>query len=491
MEALTIPDPDHALLRRQGLQVPQYIDRLSAYRPTSPVELGKMAERLAGRAERRRRSTGSAETVIPASVRSWAKDTGIIEFPTGLDDPWRLTGGRGFRLVGAGRLNGSEGEGFFLHLDRCEDFLLESLEYLGGRSFLLLSGCRRFSIRRIRCRQAEGVGMLLFDCHEFDVQDCLFADNLGAGVVVAGQSGEGLIRGCRIRRSRGVFNCDAAIHLCHVSPSIEWRDLPHAYHEPLPIAAKTHLPEKIVIEENVLEGCRAQGLYLEGAVNTLVRDNLVVANNKEGICLDWGSCYNVVAGNSIVLNGERANLRQEEIDADFIADYPLLPDGSSSMKLPGVSLDNGGMNLLAGNRISANFGGGVKMVRSALFNVLRGNLFQGNELGANAYVASFPAVYFLAMEDPHLEFRHGERLLDFLPSIGNRLEGNRIVGHLRPIEQAGRCRLNVVAGNDIMAVRDSRQRTLGWRDRLVRRILWMIHRWTGRQATGLERKRTG
>ena len=48
-----------------------------------------------------------------------------------------------------------------------------------------------------------------------------------------------------------------------------------------------------------------------------------------------------------------------EIKTDFITEYPLLEDGSSSMKLPGISLDNGCANIIADNEITDNFGGGI------------------------------------------------------------------------------------------------------------------------------------
>ena len=87
-------------------------------------------------------------------------------------------------------------------------------------------------------------------------------------------------------------------------------------------------------------------------------DNLLWRNNKEGICLDWGSAGNIFTDNTLLENGDRAGLSEAEIKADFIEHFPIFPDGSSSCKLPGLSIDNGAANIIINNLIKDNFGAG-------------------------------------------------------------------------------------------------------------------------------------
>ena len=59
-------------------------------------------------------------------------------------------------------------------------------------------------------------------------------------------------------------------------------------------------------------------------------------------------------------------------------------DGTSMAKLPGISIDNALYNEIFANTVIGNFGGGVKMVRTAFYNVVRKNAIIDNNLGKSA-----------------------------------------------------------------------------------------------------------
>ncbi len=321
----------------------------------------------------------------------------------------------------------SHNKKFFIEIIDCEHFTIEGINCSSGRSIIFITGSSSFTIRECRFSNAEGYGVIINNGHDFKVSECHFDNNLSAGILIVGQSFNGEVLNCVCTRSRGFFNHDAGSHLCHTSPNVTTAQIPEQIHEELPITSKTQRPHHIVIKNCTITHCRAQGIYLEGAVNCLVENNILLNNNKEGICFDWGSCYNLFCRNIVSLNGERRKLSPVEIKVDFISEYPLLENGSSSMKLPGISLDNGCMNLIQENKIANNYGGGIKMIRTALFNKITNNQILYNAIGTNEYVPFFHGITALGLGAISREFaKKNQPLLDFMPSILNSITHNTI-----------------------------------------------------------------
>lgn len=323
---------------------------------------------------------------------------------------------------------------FFIEISHCHSFIIENIDTVEGLNIFIISHSHQFQIRKCSIKQAEGYAIIIHQSSQFEISSCLLENNLGAGIMVLGESKNGLINDCQCRASTGYFNCDAGIHLCASSEAITLAEIPEQCHEALSIEEKTCRPYAIVIENCVLNYNRAQGIYLEGAVNCLLQHNQILNNNKEGICLDWGSCHNIVKHNLIAFNGERKNMSNEELVADFIIHYPVLKDGSSSMKLAGISIDNGCMNLLAKNNITHNYGGGIKFIRAGLFNVIDKNFIVSNALGINKYTAFFCGISVNGMGAINKEFSNCQMtLVDFLPSQLNNFSENFIKGHFLSI----------------------------------------------------------
>ena len=99
-----------------------------------------------------------------------------------------------------------------------------------------------------------------------------------------------------------------------------------------------------------------------------------------------------------------------------------MPDGSSPAKTPGISLDNSLYNIIYANQIERNYGGGVKMVRTAFFNVIGLNTIVDNNLGANERFHFFGVELGSAKADVPVSD------LDFTPCRGNVIFGNTIRG---------------------------------------------------------------
>ena len=338
---------------------------------------------------------------------------------------------------------------FLIEIQECQHFIIEHLDVIGGRNIIAVSESKDFHIRECRIEKAEGYAVIVHHCTRFHITKSVFKKNLASGVMVLGASSQGLISQCRCEDTTGYFNFDAAIHLCALSETVEFTDIPEKCHGAFSILQKVHRPFGIVIENCVLKGARAQGIYLEGAINCLIRNNILTKNNKEGICFDWGSCYNIFKRNDVSFNGNRSNLSKEEILADFIDKYPVLKDGSSSAKLAGISLDNGCMNQIVDNKITKNYGGGIKFVRSSFFNEVKGNLIAFNVRGRNRFM---PFCYGISAPEPRpgaidREFKDKKAaLLDLLPSQLNTFLQNIIRGQLKESIHTGEkstCNLSI------------------------------------------------
>ncbi len=336
---------------------------------------------------------------------------------------------------------------FFIHIRDSHLFNFTQLDVSGGRNILFITHSQHFSITNCTIKQAEGYAIIVHNSTHFQITQCMLEQNLAAGIMLLGAVTQGMIKHCQIRQSKGYFNCDAGIHLCATTAEVGVEQIPEQCHEACSIEEKINRPYAIVIEYCVLNEHRAQGLYLEGAVNCLIQHNQFSNNNKEGVCFDWGSCHNYFINNLVSFNGARENLSNEEIRADFIDQYPILADGSSSMKLAGVSLDNGCINTLTQNKITHNYGEGIKLVRSALLNKIKENHILHNGLGENVH-ARFYAIALKEVGAIHQEFTSTQkRLLDFLPSQLNIIADNIILSDRVVIDYEKHCHPNQEYGN--------------------------------------------
>jgi parallel beta-helix repeat protein len=335
----------------------------------------------------------------------------------------------------------------FLTITNCQNFSVTNIDTFRGENFLTISSSANFTISKCKSQNGAGYAVTVHDSHHFSIQDCSIINSLG-GILLVGHCDFGRIVECTCRNMRGLHNSFAGIHLCATSRKIRLEHVPYECHEAIALHLKSRRPQHIHIRDCLLSDCRAQGLYLEGAVNCLIEKNTLCRNNKEGICFDWGSCYNLFFANTLCANGERRNISTEEQEIDYITQYPLLEDGSSSMKLPAISLDNGCVNVLSKNRICGNFGGGIKMIRAGLFNRISDNIIVANALGTNRFVPAFYGISLLGMEAVNDEFpEERNNLLEFLPSVFNTVTGNTLQGHYKEIFFDRHCRKNDISHN--------------------------------------------
>ncbi len=338
----------------------------------------------------------------------------------------RLSGRHGFKLEPGGAVAGNDPhQTFFVHLEGCAEFVVDGLALRRGRNAVFLHGCRRFRVVNTGLSDLEGYGVVLFDCSKFEVEGVRACDLLCSAVMAIGDTRLGAIRRIRARGGRGFLNCDAGgVVLLHCTEGVGPEDVPERCHEARSILDKAKRPKCIDMAGIDVRGCRAQGVYLAGALACRVSRSVLARSNKEGVCFDWGTALCELTLSVVSGNGRRASLSAEEVRADFIGRFPLLPDGSSAAKLPGVSMDNAAFNAVSRCLLVGNHGGAVKFVRACVGNRVEMNAGWSNSAGNNRHMR-FPRYADAGAFDPLGEF-DGPALCDLGPSHGNMIRRNLV-----------------------------------------------------------------
>lgn len=214
-----------------------------------------------------------------------------------------------------------------------------------------------------------------------------------------------------------------------------------------PIFERMRNPERNIILDNDIRDGLSSGIYNDGAIANLFVDNRIEGNAKEGVCFDNGATANVFAGNVVTGNGQRWGQPDDVLASESVLAEGRGGDGTAIAKLPGISIDNAIYNQIYANEISDNWGGGIKMVRTSMYNLVVRNTLTDNNLGQSERVHFFGIELGAAHADvPATD-------LDFVGSSGNILFGNEIHGsHYSGIYLAPGSVQNELLDNDIDGV---------------------------------------
>ena len=204
-------------------------------------------------------------------------------------------------------------------------------------------------------------------------------------------------------------------------------------------------PRDNLIAGNYVAHNLSSGIYVDGGVRNVIVGNTIHDNAKEGVCLDNGASANVLASNIIRRNGKRWGQADDVLAKDFALATGRLPDGTAAKKVPGVSIDNAIYNVVFANQVSFNYGGGIKLVRTAFFNLVGLNTVLKNNEGASA------AFHFFGIELGAAPGDSASEELDFLASRENLIFSNTIRGdHYAGIFFGSGSDLNEVFDNVIL-----------------------------------------
>lgn len=246
-------------------------------------------------------------------------------------------------------------------------------------------------------------------------------DNGNGAIFYNGNISNCILQGNSVYQNRGTRNLTAGV----VFSAMYVEDIYTPYNPFLDeyLYEQTKAPHHNVLKDNLIQGNYSSGFYCDGGYLNYVIGNTIEENEKEGMCLDYGTFGTYVRGNSIKGNGDRNRQTDEDLEADFILGYGRLKDGSSKAKLPGLSIDNSAYNIVYNNNISENSGSGVKMVRSGYRNLILSNVVADNNRGINESYHGFGIELGYAVEPDEPVIG-----LDFTPDYENIIARNVITG---------------------------------------------------------------
>ena len=290
--------------------------------------------------------------------------------------------------------------------------------FSGVGSGVLVSGSQGVIVADARFDGLSGEGVVVTHARDVVVWGDRFTRLGRAGVVLHGTTTGSVVAYNDIHDNTGASNWNAGVVVTDRNVDMAADPLSllgpdHYGVVPQPIPDRMNIPRRNLIAANRIAHNRASGLYFDGASENVVAINDIQGNAKEGMCLDNGSTANVVALNTIEQNGRRWGSSDEDLWRDFIAGFGRMPDGSAVAKVPGLSLDNAAYNVVYANEINGNYGGGVKMVRTAYFNLVGLNTIVDNNAGRSDRFHFFGVEFGAAPADVPVPD------LDFTPSRGN------------------------------------------------------------------------
>ena len=299
--------------------------------------------------------------------------------------------------------------------------------FSGGDSAFLINHSEHVRIFNATIRDLAGAGIVVTDSKVIVVRGNHISRLKLAGVILhRGVSGS-LVEQNRIENNLGSANLAAAIVLTDREIDIASNPRaifgPDAYSVQQRLEIRRHPPSGNFIRANELLRNRSAGLFSDGGVRNVIASNEIAGNAKEGICLDDASTANLVTANAVRRNGARWAESELSPARETNEVESGLADGTPAAKLPGISLDNALYNVLFENDIAENYGGGIKLVRTGLFNVIGMNTLRDNAMGMSSII------HFFGIELGAAPADLSTRELAITPSRGNLIFSNIIRGH--------------------------------------------------------------
>ena len=337
------------------------------------------------------------ETIhVPANVSLVGNDTTIkgdadLMYAVQLEDVYN---------VSISDLTFSSGYRFGIYIINCRNVLVWNNRITNaGTKALCVMGKNEYIhvVNNTATENADGAFLFNGDISHCIIQGNSVYQNMGAGNMRAGI----VLSGMPIQNLYDTNNPEVDVYLYEL----------------------TEAPHDNVIKDNIIQGNHSSGIYSFAGYRNYIIDNTIEDNEKEGMCLDFGTVGTYVAKNTICHNGNRDRQTDDDLVRDYIAEIGRMEDGTSKAKLPGISLDNAAYNIVMSNSVSYNYGSGIKMVRSGYRNLLFGNIVDDNNVGRNDFCFGYGIELGFASK-PDLPVIG----LDFTPDYENIIARNTING---------------------------------------------------------------
>ena len=349
--------------------------------------------------------------------------------------------------LGAVKLRIDDNRPYLIEIENARDVSLRGGSIEGGNWGILVAGSTHVAVLNMDITGLFGGGILVTRSQDIVIWANRIHQVNGAPIFLHGATDHSTVAHNTIIDNRGSSNWQAGVVITDrnqdLSANDSFRRAPGGdWFKEQPMVQRLAPPHDNVIADNDIGGNRSSGVYSDGGVRNLIVRNRIQNNSKEGACLDNGSAANVVAANLIQGNGSRWGMNDYDLRRDFVFDLGRLPDGTSPAKLPGVSIDNAAYNEVVSNQIARNFGGGIKMVRTAFYNSIGLNTIVNNNEGQNS------VFHFFGVELGAAKGDVSSVELNFEASRGNQVFRNTIQGnHYAGIFFADGSDLNQISDN--------------------------------------------
>ena len=339
-----------------------------------------------------------------------------------------VIGGKGVDLdLGSARLVLKPGAPYGIRIENADNVRLSGGLLTGAGWGVLVAGSRHVELLHMTLDSLTGGGVVVTGSDHVTIWGSQFHRLSAAPVMLHGNTHQSVVAANEITDNIGASNWHAGVVLSDRNADL--RQDPTSLLNPdkfgvkeQPIPTRLEVPEDNVIALNHIAANLTSGIYSDGSVRNLIAENRIESNSKEGMCLDNGSAANVVAYNFFQGNGKRWGKSDRELQQDFVANFGRLPDGSSPAKVPAISIDNAAYNQILFNEINRNYGGGIKMVRTAYYNLIGLNTLSDNNEGQNKQFHFFGIELGAATADTPVPD------LDFTPARGHEIFSNLIRG---------------------------------------------------------------
>jgi hypothetical protein len=360
--------------------------------------------------------------------------------------------------LGHAELIDPSGGPYMVRIEDAKNVNLRGGIFVTGKWGLLIARGSRITVDKTAMRGLTGGGIVVTQSNNLTIARNLFQGLAETAVLLHGNTQLARVIHNRILGNLGASNWKAGIVLTDRNVDLvtdpenlfggDGHSVPGQ-----PITARLTTPQNNLIAYNRIAGNASSGIYSDGSIRNVFVNNQIENNSKEGLCLDNGSAADVVAFNLFRGNGQRWGQTDGDLKLDSVLQFGRLPDGTSPAKLPGISLDNTAYNQVVFNEVDANFGSGIKMVRTAFYNLIGANTLSGNNLGRNDLFHFFGIELGFASPDGPSDAPFID--LDFAPSRGNEIFANNIRGgHYSGIFFAERSDQNTLFDNTIFGATD-------------------------------------
>lgn len=320
-------------------------------------------------------------------------------------------------------INGNTSMEFGIIAENVENCAISNISMQGGFEYgIYIIDSQKILMDNLEIANAEKNALCVIgDSNYINLISSSMHNNKMGGILFNGEITNSIIQGNNTYQNKGAGNMCAGIAI--LSTLVDDKYNPYYYDASERLDNLLKAPHDNVFVDNYIQENKSSGIYCFGGYSNYIIDNTMEKNEKEGMCLDFGTFGTYVSRNNILRNGNRNQQTDEELEADFILGFGRMEDGSSKAKLPGVSIDNSAYNILLNNNVKNNYGSGIKMVRSGYRNLVFSNIVSDNNRGENDVFHGFGIEmgYAAEADEP-------DAVLDFTADYENIIARNVIMG---------------------------------------------------------------